>query len=301
MKRNWFITFAVLLWLAPLAVAYRYWQVWDQLPVRMASHFDAAGRANGWMTRETSLQFTLGFMTFMLAVFSAVLYAVAKKYPTAKLSWTLLGFFHLEIWMIAYMMNSIVDYNLHGSLITVAPFLVVTPIAVIVLVIVGLSEKRGEPLPAIVVAHDLIAEEVHDGRRLSALLLIPLVIMAAIFFALPDGSGRVAMVLVAVVMVLAAGMAWDGFHYYFTRHGVEIRTLGFRVKSIPLIQIKSYEIGGWSPLRGYGIRGIGNHKAYVWGNKGVRVQMFDGEVFLGHSDPQRIVHDLDVIKNFQHS
>jgi hypothetical protein len=102
-------------------------------------------------------------------------------------------------------------------------------------------------------------------------------------------------------MVLAAGMAWDGFHYYFTRHGVEIRTLGFRVKSIPLIQIKSYEIGGWSPLRGYGIRGIGNHKAYVWGNKGVRVQMFDGEVFLGHSDPQRIVHDLDVIKNFQHS
>jgi hypothetical protein len=91
-------------------------------------------------------------------------------------------------------------------------------------------------------------------------------------------------------------MAWDGFHYFFTRHGIEVRTLGFLLKSVPLLQIKSYEVQDWTPSRGYGIRGVGNRKAYVWGNRGVRVEMFDGEIFLGHSDPQRIVHDLNVIR-----
>src|ERR1700693_227826 len=147
MKRNWFITFAVLMWLAPVVVAYRYWRVWQQLPVRMVSHFDAAGHANGWMLRETSLYFTLGSMTFVLTVFSSVLFLIARKYSFAKLSWALLAFFHLEVWMIAYMMNSIVNYNLDGSPIAIAPFLLVTPIAVVVLLIVALAEKRGDRLP----------------------------------------------------------------------------------------------------------------------------------------------------------
>jgi Protein of unknown function (DUF1648) len=296
MKRNWFITFAVLMWLAPVVVAYRYWQVWQQLPVRMVSHFDAAGHSNGWMPRETSLYFSLGCMMFTLGVFSAVLSIVARKYPLAKLSWALLVFFHLEVWMIAFLMNSIVNYNLDGSPIAIAPFLVVTPIAVVVLLIFALAEKRGDRLPITVAPHtDVTVEEVHNGRAWSALF----VVLAAIVLVVPNQSGRLAMALVAIVMVLACAMAWDGFHYSFTRHGVEIRTLGFRLKSIPLLQIKKYEAGKWDPLRGYGIRGIGNHKAYVWGNKGVRVEMFDGEVFLGHADPQRIVRDLNVITNYQ--
>jgi Protein of unknown function (DUF1648) len=298
MKRNWFITFAVLMWLAPVVVAYRYWQVWQRLPVRMVSHFDAAGHANGWMPRETSLYFTLGSMTFVLTVFSSVLFLIARKYSLAKLSWALLAFFHLEVWMMAYWMNSIVNYNLDGSPIAIAPFLVLTPTAVIVLLIVALAEKRGERLPVTAAPdNDAIVEEVHNGRPWSGLFLIPIVVLTAIVLVVPNQSGRLAMALVAIVMVLACAMAWDGFHYSFTRHGVEIRTLGFRLKSIPLLQIKKYEVGNWNPLRGYGIRGIGNHKAYVWGNKGVRVEMFDGEVFLGHADPQRIVRDLNVITN----
>jgi hypothetical protein len=31
----------------------------------------------------------------------------------------------------------------------------------------------------------------------------------------------------------------------------------------------------------------------VWGNKVVHIKTSNGEVFLGHSDPQRIVRDLD--------
>jgi hypothetical protein len=71
--------------------------------------------------------------------------------------------------------------------------------------------------------------------------------------------------------------------------------LGFRLRSIPRADIKEYAVESWNPLRGYGIRGIGNRRAYVWCNQGVRIQTNDGEVFLGHREPERIVRDLDSI------
>jgi hypothetical protein len=57
----------------------------------------------------------------------------------------------------------------------------------------------------------------------------------------------------------------------------------------------SYSIEPWTLRRGYGIRGIGSTRAYVWGNKGVHIKTTNGEVFLGHSDPERIVRDLDLM------
>jgi hypothetical protein len=53
---------------------------------------------------------------------------------------------------------------------------------------------------------------------------------------------------------------------------------------------------GRSGKGGYGIRGSGERRAYIWGNTGVRLELSDGEVFLGHREPERIVHDLDFIK-----
>jgi hypothetical protein len=53
-------------------------------------------------------------------------------------------------------------------------------------------------------------------------------------------------------------------------------------------------------LRGYGIRGIGNTRAYVWGNRVVHITTLEGEVFLGHNDPARIVRDLDMLRGYAH-
>jgi len=100
---------------------------------------------------------------------------------------------------------------------------------------------------------------------------------------------------VALVLFGALAMAWSGFHYRFLRHGVEIRTLGYRLRSIPRQQIVSYAAESWNPLGGYGIRGIGNNRAFVWGNKVVCIKMTNGEVYLGHNDPQRILRNLDLI------
>lgn len=293
--RTWFKILASLLWLAPVANSLRYWQTWNRLPLRMATHFDAAGRANGWMTPQVSLYYSAGSLAFAAAVFFGVLFFVQAKYPLARLSWALLAFFHAEIWALVYVLNSMIAFSLGESAIAISPLPVVTALGLLVIVPLAFFEKRGPVLAG----SEVLAEEVHAGKRLAAILILGAGISLLLFFATPNTTSRVAFAAIGVVMLSAVAMAWDGFHYYFSRNGVEIRTLGFRLKSIPLGQIKTYEIQSWNPVRGFGIRGIGNCKAYVWGTSGVRVHTSDGEIFLGHGDPQRIVHDLNVIKRYQ--
>ncbi len=297
MTRSAYKTLAALLWFAPVATCVRYWQLWDRLPLRMATHFNAAGQANGWMTREVSLYWSAGFLAFLAAVFFVILLVMDGRYPVAKTSWALLGFFHVEVWMFVYLQNSLLEYNLNRTPIAFPLVPVVSVAGAIVIAVVAISEKRGTALSRT----EVLAEEVHSGKPWALVFIVPSIVMIPVALAIPERTARAAMIAVALITLAAFAMAWDGFHYYFSPHGVEIRTLGFRLKSIPLLQIKNYGIESWNPLRGYGIRGVGNGKAYVWGKTGVRVETFDGEIFLGHSDPKRIVHDLNVIKRYQHS
>ncbi len=297
MTRTWYKALAASLWFAPVAIAVRYWQVWDRLPMRVASHFDPAGRANGWMTREGSLYFDLIFLAFLAGIFFVALLVVQRKCGLGKVPWALLVFLHAEIWTLVYLLNSTVNYNLDGTAIAILPLLIVTILGGTIIAALALGEKRGSAFSAT----EVLAEEVHSGKRLGGFLLAAAAGLAALALAIPNSTARLALGLSAVITAAAYALAWDGCHSYFTRHGVEVRTLGFRLKSIPVLQIRNYEIQPWNPVGGYGIRGIGNRKAYVWGKSGVRVEMYDGEVFLGHNDPQRIVHDLNVIKRYQQS
>ena len=110
---------------------------------------------------------------------------------------------------------------------------------------------------------------------------------------------RLVMALPALLLLGVTALAWSGFHYRFTSQGVEISTLGFRLRSIPLQNIKGYAIAPWSPMGGYGVRGIGEKRAYVWGNTGVRIMLTDGEVLLGHAEPEKIMNDLNAIRQTQ--
>ncbi len=293
-RRTW-SALVVLMWLALPAMAWRYWQHWEQLPVYMASHFDAAGRANGWMSREASLAFTLGFLALVLTLFSVVLYVVRRRAPASAQAVALLGFFCVESWAIFITLNSTLDYNLLGTPIQVAPLLVITPLGFLAVAAIAFTEKRGAPFPT----GEVLAEEVQTGRAWSPLLVIPFLAAAWVVAALPGPAMRLGIVLLAPVFLATFAMAWDGFHYYFTRHGLEIRTLGFRLRSVPAGDIEQYAIQDWNPACGYGIRGIGNHKAYVWGRKGVRIRTREGELYLGHSDPARMIQDLDCMKQSQ--
>ena len=54
----------------PFAIAVsQWWRYHDRLPERMATHFDAAGRANSWMSRQGFFVFSFGMLAFMSLVF----------------------------------------------------------------------------------------------------------------------------------------------------------------------------------------------------------------------------------------
>ena len=142
---------------------------------------------------------------------------------------------------------------------------------------------------------DLLAEETHSGRAWSLIILLALVGPLIGVALAPSSAGRWAIALVGVLAIGTFAMTWSGFQYRFLRQGVEIRMLGFRLRSISRESIVSYSIEPWSLIRGYGIRCMGRTRAYVWCNRVVHIKMSNGEIFLGHSDPERIVRDLDMV------
>lgn len=298
MNRKLLTILTALMWLALPLTALRYAQVWDRLPERMATHFGANGQPNGWMPRETSLYFGLGLTAFVLIVFTGIAIAILKQKATlGASSFALLGFFYFMLGFVFYVNNSILAHNLTGAPVTVAPLMLGVPVAIVLFVVIYMRAQRGMALPA----GQVLAEETHAAKGVSLLFLLLAVVESALAISLPRVGVRVAMGLPGFLFLLIAAHAWDGFHYRFTPAGLEISTLGLRLRSIPQSQIAKYRPEKWMALRGYGIRGLGNTRAYVWGNDVVHITTLEGEVFLGTNDPARIVRDLDMMKQYAHS
>jgi hypothetical protein len=159
--------------------------------------------------------------------------------------------------------------------------------------VVAIASRRGTELPST----NLIAEERHASAMWGLLMLLPAMLMGVIASSVPAPGVRLPMTLFAVLIAAAGIMAWSGFRYVFMPSGLEIRTLGVRLRSIPVSEMVSYSAGRWRRLGGYGIRGVGDTRAYVWSKTGVWIRLTDGEVFLGHNEPGKIIHDLDLMTN----
>jgi hypothetical protein len=299
MKRKLFAILIELMLLVLPLTALRYAQVWDQLPARMATHFNASGQANGWMPRVTALYFGLGFAAFVLLIFTVIALVLLKQKADPDAAWfALLGFFYFMAGFTFYVNNSIIEHNLTGNPVTVAPLMLALPLAIALFVVIYMRAQRGKAL----LAGQILAEETHDAKGFSILFLALAALEFAIAFSISATGVRVAMSLIGALFLLIAAHAWDGFHYRFTPAGLEISTLGLRLRSIPLSQIAKYRPEKWMALRGYGIRGLGkNTRAYVWCNNVVHITTLEGEVFLGTNDPERTVRDLDAMKQYPHS
>src|ERR1700686_1805578 len=293
MNRTLWKALIAVMWLALPAIALSYWLAWDRLPSRLATHFDAAGRANGWMPPENSLMFGLVVTAVMLAVFTIVL-TLGRR--SGAFSWAMLGFSYVLVGVMVYANESILNYNLHGNPIRPWPVLIAVVIASVALVAGTLGMKRGRDLPPA----SVLAEEVHASPAWGLILGVPAVIELGVTVISRNVGLRIGMGMGAAVLFLAALLAWSGFQYIFSNAGLEIRTFGFRLQSIPADQIREYAADHWSILGGYGIRGMGDCRAYVGSNTGVRIKTGAGQVFLGHRDPKRIIRDLDVLKQFAH-
>jgi uncharacterized protein DUF1648 len=287
-RRFWHVAIAFL-WAALPAIYFQYADAWNRLPVRMATHFDSNGHPNGWAPRETSMWFILG-VTALVVLVGTVLLARIRK-PDAS-AWGVLAMFYIVLAVLYRASAAVIEYNLSGNFLSMAWEMKVFIVAVVAIILLSVVPRRGVPLQH----SDLVAEEVHSSSALAIIFGAAALCEIVAAFAIHISAARIGLFAAAALFIAITAMTASGFQYLFRRTGLEIRTLGFRLRSIPLAQIQNYAIQPWSWVRGYGIRGVGASRAYVWGNRVVRIQTSDGEVFLGHSHPERIVRDLDVIR-----
>lgn len=294
MDSKFYRALTATLWLALPLTALQYWSVWDQLPPRMATHFGASGQPNGWMARDTSLIFALVVTTLVLV---SLTWALTRVRKPDVLAWSLLAMLYVVMGTLFSVNVAVLNYNLHGGPLNVVPALAAVFLAAIAVTAVALVTRRGIALPR--QADVVEAEEVHGSVLWAFVFTVLTAVELGVIALIPLSGLRWVMALPTLLLLGAAALAGSGFHYRFTDHGVEVSTLGFRLRSIPLETIKAYAVAPWNPLRGYGIRGIGERRAYVWGNTGVRLMLSDGEVFLGHREPEKIMQELNLIKQSQ--
>ncbi len=292
-SRTLFGLFSALQWLALPIMVLAFGAVWQKLPDRLATHFDLAGQPNGWMPREEAVVVMLGISTAVLII--ATWIASRVKEPDAT-AWALVALFYIIQGTLIYAAQSVIDFNLRAKPVHPGPVMLVGIVSAVLLIVFALSTRRGEHLPN----GRVYATETHASAVWALVCGIPLILLIPIATTAPVPALKVALGLAALIGIWAASMAAFGFQYTFSASGVDIRTLGFRLRSIAASDIRSYAEGDWPIWGGRGIRGLGNRRAYVWGNRGVRVQTNTGEVFLGHNEPSRIVRDLDwVIQNHE--
>ena len=260
MNPRLFTILTALMWLALPLTALRYAQSWNALPIAVATHFAANGQPNGWMSRMTALYYALGVTAFVLIIFTAIaLVIMRQKTAIDKSSIAILGFFYVILAGLFYVNNGIIEYNLTGAPVPIAPVLLGVPLAIVVFTIIYLRAQRGAALPET----PTLAEESHGSRPFAVLFLVIAIIELAAAYAIPLRGARIAMALSSAFFLLFAAHTWSGFHYRFTSAGLEISTLGYRLRSIPQAQIADYRPEKWMALRGYGIRGVGKARAYV--------------------------------------
>jgi len=116
-----------LMWLALPTTAVNYWRAWNQLPARMAVHFDANWQPNGFTSREGALMLGLGIISLMLICFTVGSLISRALKPSA--SWMLLVVFYVALGFLWYGNYSIIRFNLNagrtqsGSLVFAGPSL----------------------------------------------------------------------------------------------------------------------------------------------------------------------------------
>lgn len=100
------------MWLALPFTALDYWRVWDQLPARMAIHFDINWRANGWTSCAGAFELMVGLMFFLLITFTVTIFFVRRVPNASFMPWLMLAFFYATIVFVCGVNHWVIRYNL---------------------------------------------------------------------------------------------------------------------------------------------------------------------------------------------
>src|SRR5260370_36204737 len=132
--------------------------------------------------------------------------------------------------------SSVLNYNLYGRPLNIVPGLVVVLVGAFLVIGVGLSAKRGRVLPGQTAAAE--TEEIHASPLWALAFAIVTAIEFGVIAVIPMPGLRWVMTLPAILLLRVTALAWCGFHYCFTSHGVAISMAGFRLRPLPLLSIK---------------------------------------------------------------
>ena len=113
MNRTWFKAAVLLMWLALPTSAWEYRRTWNQLPPRMAVHFDANWRPNGYTSRQGALELGLTIMAVMLVTFTLATLMLQWQKPAA--AWPALLIAYVVVGFCWYGNHSIVKFNLNAQ------------------------------------------------------------------------------------------------------------------------------------------------------------------------------------------
>ncbi|HEY3973346.1 MAG TPA: DUF1648 domain-containing protein [Candidatus Sulfotelmatobacter sp.] len=113
MNRSFYKPAVWLMWLAFAMTALNSWRAWDQLPMRMAVHFDANWQPNGYTSREGAVMLGLGAMGVLVLSFTISALIVHALKPSS--AWPMLIVFYIVIAILWYVNDSIVKWNLQQN------------------------------------------------------------------------------------------------------------------------------------------------------------------------------------------
>jgi hypothetical protein len=113
MQRNLYRAAVLLMWVTLPISAWEYWTGWNELPARMAVHFNAKWQPNGYTSREGALYLGLGILVVMLLLFTlATLIIHAMKPPAA---WPAQLIAYVTVGVCWYSNHAIVRFNLNAG------------------------------------------------------------------------------------------------------------------------------------------------------------------------------------------
>ena len=148
MNRRLFTILTALMWLALPLTALRYAQSWNELPAAVVTHFAANGQPNGWMSRATALYYALGVTAFVLVIFTAIALVIMKqKTAIDNVVHRDPGIFLRDPGGVFYVNNGIIEYNLTGAPVPIAPVLLGVPLAIVVFTIIYLRAPTRRRAP----------------------------------------------------------------------------------------------------------------------------------------------------------
>ncbi len=296
-KSGWRIAMIVP-WLGLVAMLADIWHVYGRLPAVMASHFNIAGLPNGWAPKQQLFSLIVPIVFVMLCFFTFLL----SRFPRISgLGWLLLV---ADYWSIGFMLglvHAILRVGLGEAKTLEFPAGGWSLLMGAVLVIGEIGRIRAIRKRANADHGTFVAEERHGSALMASVLAAISVVIVLIASVLPTpNTARVVAVTVSAILLGCAIWAFTGFVYRITTAGLEIRMLGVPIRFISAKEVDSYGVEGCNPLTdfgGWGIRGIGHMRAYIWGgNRCVHLRTFGGdEIYLGIDDPDRMARELEAV------